>query len=236
MGNSLFPRLDAFSTQVHNGLIQDCDTVTLPLHPTQGYEILCCLLIAILVWRYRKHLKAPGGGLLLSIILYGLSRFFIEFFRDPVNSFIPYYIFGIKLIQWMVLAGIAILTAVLVAREKIFTRKVIIQPAGESTLFRRVSLSMILFVLFLLVRNWFDLFERSIAFVIVLPPIVCTGVDLFKYFSVPKFRFLTILIFCSSFFLMSQSSTFPRMQVKRLNTRRSVLVGLQGLIIQHTKK
>jgi phosphatidylglycerol:prolipoprotein diacylglycerol transferase len=220
---------------VHNGLVQACDFSTLPVHPTQAYEILCCLLIAVLVWRFRRYLKAPGSILLFSVILYSCSRFFIEFFRDPDNSFIPFYFLGIKLIQWMVLAGIVILAGLLVTREKIFSRKTVIETTVEPALFRRVSLSLVLLFLFLLTKNWFDLTERTAAFVIVLPSIVLAGTDLFRHFSVPKYRFLTILVFCSSFFLMSQTY-IPQNAGEKIKYKEISIGGIAGAYNTSFKK
>lgn len=66
----------------------------LPVHPTQLYSsanaLLCCLIL-YLFWRRsqnteksgnQKPLAKPGGTFALMFILYGLTRFLIEFLRD----------------------------------------------------------------------------------------------------------------------------------------------------------
>ncbi len=53
------------------------------LHPVQLYEAFGNALIAVfLTWQLRKHPKSQGGLFLAYIILYGLLRFAMEFFRS----------------------------------------------------------------------------------------------------------------------------------------------------------
>ena len=67
----------------------------LPVHPTQLYSSLnaaCLCLILYLVWRRAKSLRRaretgrflakPGCTFALMFVLYGMTRFFIEFLRD----------------------------------------------------------------------------------------------------------------------------------------------------------
>ncbi|MHC4665497.1 MAG: prolipoprotein diacylglyceryl transferase [Planctomycetota bacterium] len=68
---------------------------SLPVHPTQPYSsanaLLCCLILYFFWRRSRnadksqnpgKLLIRPGGTFALMFILYGITRFFIEFLRD----------------------------------------------------------------------------------------------------------------------------------------------------------
>lgn len=56
----------------------------LPRHPSQIYEALCegVLLLIIMVWFSRKP-RAVGQTCSLFVILYGIIRFGLEFFREP---------------------------------------------------------------------------------------------------------------------------------------------------------
>ncbi len=58
-----------------------------PLHPTQVYESLACLLIfGILVWIAARK-KFHGQVALAYVVLYGIARFIIEFYRgDQVRG------------------------------------------------------------------------------------------------------------------------------------------------------
>lgn len=53
----------------------------IPLHPAQLYEALAALIIFFILWFLRKRPGFPGRLLLLYLILYGLGRWSIEFFR-----------------------------------------------------------------------------------------------------------------------------------------------------------
>jgi len=61
----------------------------IPLHPTQIYEALATFLIfGILVWRYR-HRTYDGQIFWLYLVLYAVTRFFIEFLRgDEDRGFV----------------------------------------------------------------------------------------------------------------------------------------------------
>jgi phosphatidylglycerol:prolipoprotein diacylglycerol transferase len=56
----------------------------LPRHPSQLYEIfLEGILLFTVLWILKKKGFRPGILSSLFIILYGLVRFFVEFFREP---------------------------------------------------------------------------------------------------------------------------------------------------------
>ena len=58
------------------------EAMSLPVHPTQLYELFGSLAIFVFLWLYRKKLKYTGQGLAYLLILYGILRFIIEIFRD----------------------------------------------------------------------------------------------------------------------------------------------------------
>lgn len=71
-------------------------------HPDQYYELAGDLLIAALLYRLRGRL--PEGGLfLLYLILFGVLRFFVFFFRGSVDP----VALGLKNAQWTALAILA---------------------------------------------------------------------------------------------------------------------------------
>lgn len=51
-------------------------------HPTQLYSSAAAALILAIVWLARPHLKREGDGFRLYLLLYGASRFVIEFARE----------------------------------------------------------------------------------------------------------------------------------------------------------
>jgi len=79
----------------------------IPLHPTQLYEALAeALIFAILWWRFGKPHR-PGSMLSLYLVLYGLTRFLVEFVRshDPQSN--P-YTGPLTTEQWLALSMVAL--------------------------------------------------------------------------------------------------------------------------------
>ncbi|MDD2285862.1 MAG: prolipoprotein diacylglyceryl transferase, partial [Paludibacter sp.] len=85
-----------------------------PMHPTQIYEIIYCLLtFAVTYWLYWKKEAYKKTGLIFGVFLIGifLSRFLIEFVKNNQEAFeenmminmgqilsIPFIIWGIWLV------------------------------------------------------------------------------------------------------------------------------------------
>jgi phosphatidylglycerol:prolipoprotein diacylglycerol transferase len=51
------------------------------VHPTQLYEMIICLIISIILFRYKKKNMKDGKLLGLYLVLAGMGRFIIEFYR-----------------------------------------------------------------------------------------------------------------------------------------------------------
>lgn len=55
---------------------------SLPVHPTQLYEAVACLLIFLVcLWRYRRGARFPGEVFFLFMLQYAVFRFLVEFLR-----------------------------------------------------------------------------------------------------------------------------------------------------------
>lgn len=63
------------------------DTQLLEVHPTQLYEIGLTVLILFFLWRIRRHRHRPGWLFSLYLLLAGLERGFVEFFRVKDDRF-----------------------------------------------------------------------------------------------------------------------------------------------------
>lgn len=85
MGNLMNSEIYGVETSMPWGFIFVRDGQTLPKHPTQIYEALCYLLIAIGLLLYYKHKKAkisPGIMLGMFLTILFLVRFLIEFLKE----------------------------------------------------------------------------------------------------------------------------------------------------------
>ena len=77
---------------------------TIPVHPTQLYEIVIMFIVFLFIWKIRK-LDRPAGWLFsIYLILAGLERFFIEFLRNTTQSPIP----GLSVAQLMAVVIIVV--------------------------------------------------------------------------------------------------------------------------------
>lgn len=93
-------------------------SLSLPMHPTQIYDMLFCLIIFFLVYLTRKTWKAEGSRFLFAILCYTIFRFFNEFFRDSsALGQLGENFLGIKVVQWLIFGAILILSLVLLYRE-----------------------------------------------------------------------------------------------------------------------
>jgi len=61
----------------------------LPRHPSQLYEALLeGLVIFVILWRFRLSAERPGEVFAVFLILYGVFRSVLEFFREPDSSIV----------------------------------------------------------------------------------------------------------------------------------------------------
>lgn len=104
---------DYFGITVDPALVERFGRVV-PVHPTQLYEVALSTLIFAILWRMRRHDHSGGWLFMLWLILAGLERFAVEFFRAKDDRF-----FGmITLAQVISLGVIAVgLVGVLRLRE-----------------------------------------------------------------------------------------------------------------------
>ncbi len=87
----------------------------LPRHPSQLYEFLLegVLLFAIL-WRIKDVPLTKGGVFCIFVILYGIFRFFVEFFRQPdpqIGFIFSFFTMGQALSILMVMVGLVLIYA-----------------------------------------------------------------------------------------------------------------------------
>jgi phosphatidylglycerol:prolipoprotein diacylglycerol transferase len=81
---------------------------SLPLHPTQLYDSISGLLLALVTWAYYPYRRRTGEVLAVGWIAYPINRFMIEFLRsDEAGQFGT----SLTIAQWVSLglaaAGIA---------------------------------------------------------------------------------------------------------------------------------
>lgn len=92
------PYSPASEAQSLSGAIPGWEYPSLPVHPTQLYELLGCLAIFAYLMLYRlKRVRFDGQVSLESVGLYAILRFFLEFFRADARG----EYFGLSTSQWL---------------------------------------------------------------------------------------------------------------------------------------
>ena len=119
LGNLMNSEIYGIPTSLPWGFVFVRNGETVPLHPTQLYEALAYLAIFFILWYmyFKKDVarKMPGVMFGVFLILLFLSRFLIEFIKNPQEEFET--TMSLYMGQWLsipfILAGIVILIAAL---------------------------------------------------------------------------------------------------------------------------
>jgi phosphatidylglycerol:prolipoprotein diacylglycerol transferase len=85
-----------------------------PVHPTQLYEMLAYLCIAVFLWKLRDKEMADGVRFGLYLVLSGLARFVTEFYRLNPKAMVH-----LTVPQWIAMAGISIGFLMLMNRRRV---------------------------------------------------------------------------------------------------------------------
>ena len=75
----------------------------LKVHPTQIYEACICLILFIIIWKFRQNPKIKSKLFFLYLILAGIERFFIEFIRTNEKYFLEIFS-GAQIISFLLFA------------------------------------------------------------------------------------------------------------------------------------
>ncbi len=119
LGNLMNSEIYGIPTSLPWGFVFVRNGETVPMHPTQLYEALAYLAIFFILWYmyFKKDVarKMPGVMFGVFLILLFLSRFLIEFIKNPQEEFET--TMSLYMGQWLsipfILAGIVILIAAL---------------------------------------------------------------------------------------------------------------------------
>ncbi len=87
--------------------------IGIPLHPAQLYESAANLLIFGVLYRLFLRQHPPGRIIGLYLVLYGLARFIVEFFRNHEQSLL----LDLSITQWISL-GLLVLGVLILLRVK----------------------------------------------------------------------------------------------------------------------
>jgi len=122
IGNFINGELYGRATDAAWGMVFPTDPEGLCRHPSQLYEaFLEGLVIFVIVFILNIRGATRGVAMWTFILLYGLSRFFVEFFRQPdphLGLVLGPFTLGQLLTVPMILAGAVMIVILLLGREK----------------------------------------------------------------------------------------------------------------------
>ncbi len=196
-----------YQVQLAQGLVHLHDIASLAVHPAQLYQVLGCLVIAFMVWKSKKQWKSEGNLFLFSVLCYAVLRFVVEFVRAPeTNAFTGGYIWGLKVIQWLLMGAILPGTFILIYRELKTKSFSVVSPPIHVSERRQVILIILLSMIVFTGRRWFDLMELNTIMLFLIPVGAAVFVKAYQRYTVAGFRWVlpALLIGCISF--MAQKS------------------------------
>jgi prolipoprotein diacylglyceryltransferase len=195
--------------QFQDGLLSFGDSLSMPVHPVQLYEVLLLVIAVLLIFRYRKRFLRTGSLMLLSMILILTSRFLTGFWRDSHAHTIggeEIWIFNTT--QLVILP--VVITLILLLRHNESRAQRIMQYSMDSDL----NLSAAIVLLFalsafsLVISDWLE-FPEFVA--VSLTITAATGIVIYRlllnYYLYP-YKWLQLACLLIPLFLMAQ--TYPK--------------------------
>ena len=89
----------------------------LPLHPTQLYHAFSNLFIFGFLWCFRKHTKFHGQLFWIYVTVYGITRAFLEIFRNDFRGHVFFNTFSISQMIGGVMAATGIMMLRILSRK-----------------------------------------------------------------------------------------------------------------------
>jgi hypothetical protein len=219
----------AWHAQYAHGLIGAHDAGSLAVHPVQLYQVAGSLFIAFVVWRTRRYWRAPGSMFLFSVLCYGLLRFLAEFVVDPAsNSFAITYLWGMNLVQWMIITVFFAGLTVLILREATVSGGIAEIRHEKRRGHRQVVLACVLCFLVFRGRSWFDLLEFTTLVLFLIPVLILFLMENYRRYSVAGYRLVlpVMLVFCISF--MAQKSQPQGKEQEDIVFTEAGVIGMLG--------
>lgn len=200
----------AYRLQVREGLISSDAIASLPVHPDQLYHIIFCSLIALIIWKKSNFLKANGNKFLFSVLLYLVFRFFEEFTRFSFPQSESILLYGLKSLQWILVAVITCMASIIFLRER-FNK---IPAAGKviPASFRTEIIVTTIFIgIILLAGEWFIPIERIILWFIIIPVTLIAAWKLISLLTISRtYRISSTLILLAIVFSSQTSTQAPK--------------------------
>ncbi len=211
------PSSHVFHTQVTHQLIPATSVLSLPVHPTQVYDILFCCVILLVIYLTRNTWRNTGSRFLFVIICYASFRFVEQFFRESIRPGLPDESFlEIKIIQWLLLTAVCILVVLLIARERQGKASCsACKDAKIQGLYREYILFAMIPLFIMATGNWLDPFEKLTLWLFTIPLLTVYLRHVYSSLTVPALRWKIPLIFLVVLMTMSQDTINQNTQTQK---------------------
>ncbi|HNS16963.1 MAG TPA: prolipoprotein diacylglyceryl transferase [Bacteroidales bacterium] len=198
----------AFQFQAEHLQIPATGAVSLPVHPTQLYDIFFCLAILLLVYLTRNRWKASGSRFLFVILCYAVFRFAEEFLRESTRTGLPdESLWGLKVIQWMLLVSAGMLALVLILRERRGRNSLqTVKDINKGALSRELLLLSTVPLFIILAGSWLDPFEKLTLWLFTLPLLTAYLCHCYFRLTIPALRKILPFLFLIALVTMSQDT------------------------------
>jgi len=207
-----------YHAHLGQGLIDEAAITSLAIHPTQLYQVLFCLGIAVLVWRMKKMWTVPGNLFFVSVLLYASFRFLSEFARDPLANGIAGELFwGLKYVQWGLLASVLLLSLFILWRETKWKPVLRVVDPQSSMFYRKLFILFMLFAIVVFGFDWFNIVEIGVMLCVIL-----LAMSINAYFFVERLTLLRLvpitIVLCAFVFMSQTSINYPGKARSSFNT------------------
>ena len=187
--------------------------LSLPVHPLPLYEMVSYLLIFATLILLAPQLQKRGSRFLLGLTLLALSRFSLEFFRDPAATVaMGKIVGGLKEIQWLMMITGVICGALLLKKIRQPADIIRIQEDNDVLFVRKFVLILALSFLMWAVHNGFSAIEMLVMNLKLAPALALFGVHAWIHFAFPRFRMAGVIVLILPILIMGQS--VPGKEVK----------------------
>lgn len=197
----------AYHTHLSHGLIDPHSFNSLAIHPVQLYQVIGCLLIALIVWMSRNKWKANGSLFIFSVLCYAILRFLVEFVRDPASSFVlneQYY--GLKAIQWVLIAFLIAGVVIILLMESKKKRTRSNYSDTKVSIFNLGMLTGFLWLIALIGKNWLTDLELLTVYIFLTPVTIAVAIHIYCIKTAPVFRWVFPMVLVGCFVFMSQTT------------------------------
>ncbi|MCX6223428.1 MAG: prolipoprotein diacylglyceryl transferase [Bacteroidia bacterium] len=194
----------AFDHYMTTGQIHAGELVTCGLHPAQLYMVFGALIVWTIIWGTRGAWKSPGSRGIFGMLLLGMMRFVVEFFREtPAIKWYSQSFLGINYLQWIILVLALAFTLFLIRKERRASPVRVEIPLQENLPRTLITLFIVIFLIWNL-RRLFEFQELVLLQILVTFAVAATLYKLFLAVAFSKTRLAFILILLIAFTTMSQ--------------------------------